>query len=186
MGLFRLFLALVVAADHWRNFALNSPPIDDYFKLGFNAGYAVFFFYAISGFLITYTLSRNYDRSADGTLEFYRKRFIRIFSLYWPLVIVAFLIVPYAWTRFVSAEPLDVFTQIFLIGMDWSIPFSSYPAPHTAAAVNGIGQAWTLGAELVFYLMAPWLMRSWKVSAVLLVPSLAIRWSFVIALGTAP
>jgi hypothetical protein len=50
---------LVVAADHWRIAALR-PEIarlfDDKMKCGFNAGYAVMFFYIISGFLITFTL----------------------------------------------------------------------------------------------------------------------------------
>jgi peptidoglycan/LPS O-acetylase OafA/YrhL len=185
MGIVRLFLAWVVAADHWRTFAVDrgSSAIDDHYKLGFNAGYAVFFFYVISGFLITYTLTRNYDRDLPGTLAFYRRRFIRIFSLYWPLVIIALLMVPYAWTWFSSASPLDLWTNVFLIGMDWSIPFASYPAPHNAAAVNGLGQAWTLGAELTFYLMAPALMRSWRIGAALLVASLAVRWTFVITLG---
>ena len=83
MGLVRLFLALVVAADHWRTAMLapHSIPIEDHYKLGFNAGYAVMFFYVISGFLITYTLSRNYTHDLPGALSFYRKRFIRIFSL---------------------------------------------------------------------------------------------------------
>ena len=62
MGLVRFFLALVVAVDHWRVIVLHEKCIllDDVVKFGFNAGYAVMFFYVISGFLITYTLTRNY------------------------------------------------------------------------------------------------------------------------------
>ena len=76
MGLVRLFLALVVAGDHWRVIELPSlsPHMDDHLKLGFNSGYAVLFFYVISGFLITYTLSRNYSRDLSGVREFYRQR----------------------------------------------------------------------------------------------------------------
>ncbi|HET9395217.1 MAG TPA: hypothetical protein VFO36_04095, partial [Nitrospiraceae bacterium] len=68
MGLIRLFLALVVAVDHWRVIVLNEKSIflDDVVKFGFNAGYAVMFFYVISGFLITYTLTRNYKRDRSG------------------------------------------------------------------------------------------------------------------------
>ena len=49
MGLIRLFLACVVAADHWRKAALepHSLYLTDYFKLGFNSGYAVMFFYVM-------------------------------------------------------------------------------------------------------------------------------------------
>jgi peptidoglycan/LPS O-acetylase OafA/YrhL len=182
MGLVRLFLALVVAADHWRMFALapRSIDIEDQFKLGFNAGYAVMFFYVISGFLITYTLTRNYRRDLPGTLAFYKNRFIRIFALYWPLVIISFCLVPAAWEWFITNNLGDKFTNIFLLGIDWRIAFSE---THNRAAVNGLGQAWTLGAELVFYLMAPLLMRSWKIGLALLCLSLAIRAAFVIANG---
>src|SRR5713226_8739342 len=90
MGAIRLFLALVVACDHWRASVLTprNIPIDDVIKLGFDSGHAVMFFYVISGFLITYTLSRNYEPNLGGTLLFYRNRFIRIFSLYWPTALL--------------------------------------------------------------------------------------------------
>lgn len=185
MGIVRLFLAWVVAADHWRILILvpRSIPVDDQIKFGFNAGYAVMFFYVISGFLITYTLARNYERDLSGALSFYRNRFIRIFSLYWPLVIVSFVLIDFAWEWFVSAGLADKLTGIFLLGMDWRIAFASYPQTHNRAAINGLGQAWTLGAELAFYVIAPLLMRSWKIGAVLLVASLAVRMAFVIASG---
>jgi hypothetical protein len=81
MGLVRLFLAFVVAVDHWRVTFLipRDVNIDDAWKFGFNPGYAVMFFYVISGFLITYTLMRNYRPGLAGVAAFYRNRFIRIF-----------------------------------------------------------------------------------------------------------
>jgi peptidoglycan/LPS O-acetylase OafA/YrhL len=186
MGVFRLFLALVVAVDHWRAHILapTSIPSDVNYTLGFNAGYAVMFFYVISGFLITYTLTRNYDRSLSGTLKFYRKRFIRIFALYWPLVLVCFLVVDIAWIAFVGANPLDKAVSLFLFGADWLIWAANefgFPANVT---IQGLWQAWTLGAELTFYLMAPFLLRSWKIGALLMVVSLATRMAFVLTLGT--
>ena len=68
MGLVRLFLALVVAADHWWVIVLVPMGIapEDSYKFGFNNGYAVMFFYVISGFLITYTLRRNYRHDLGG------------------------------------------------------------------------------------------------------------------------
>lgn len=75
-------------------------------------------------------------------------------------------------------------TIIFLIGMDWRIPFASYPAEHWAAASSAMGQAWTLGAELTFYLVAPLLMRSWKVAVLVLVTSFGVRAAFVMEAPT--
>ena len=174
MGLVRLFLAWVVVIDHWYVMtpAIQVLPFDDRVKFGFNAGYAVMFFYVISGFLITYALSRKYG---DDFPSFYKARFIRIFSLYWPLVLVAFLVLPGAWAEFVSGSVADKATGLLLLGMDWRVAFASYPEYHWAAAIKGLAPAWTLGAELTFYLMAPLLMRSWKIGAVLLVMSLGAR-----------
>jgi peptidoglycan/LPS O-acetylase OafA/YrhL len=185
MGAIRIFLAWVVVADHWRVVALapRSIPIEDYFKAGFNAGYAVLFFYVISGFLITYTLTRNYNLDAAGTFAFYRRRAIRIFSLYWPMVVLAFLLIAGAWADFLAKNFWDKLTSLFLLGADWRLAFASYPGPHWAATVAGLEPAWTLGAELTFYLAAPLLLRSWKVAAVLLLASFGLRAAIVIALG---
>jgi len=185
MGAVRLFLALVVAADHWRVLMLDPRGIivTQRLQFGFNASYAVMFFYVISGFLITYTLSANYERSTQGAAAFYRNRIARIFSLYWPLVLVAFLTHEHAWSDFISSSAADQFTGLFLLGIDWRIAFAAYPEEHWQAAIAGLHQSWTLGAELVFYLAAPLLMSSWRVGAAVLAMSLAIRAAFVAAFG---
>jgi peptidoglycan/LPS O-acetylase OafA/YrhL len=186
MGLMRLFLAMVVAADHWWFNMLHPKAIivEDEYKLGFNSGYAVMFFYVISGFLITYTLTRNYKPNLEGTATFYRNRFIRIYSLYWPMVVLTFLVVSGAWAQFLAVDTWDKLTGIFLVGMDWRLSFASYPHANFAAGIRGLEQAWTLGAELVFYLLAPLLMRYWKVAVFLLVASFGARAYFVAAYGT--
>jgi len=187
VGLVRLFLACVVAAGHWRILKLipRSIEIEDTVLFGFNAGYAVMFFYVISGFLITYTLSCNYDYNIRGVLKFYTNRAIRIFSLYWPVVALAFILIDHSWAQFWTATFPDKLTGVFLLGLDWRVAFASYPATHFEAAINGLQQAWTLGAELTFYVMAPLLMRSWRIGLVLLVSSLVLRAAFVWQLGPA-
>lgn len=181
MGVMRLFLALVVAADHWRVIQLAPLGItfEDYYKLGFNAGYAVMFFYVISGFLITFTLIRNYSQDLGGVSAFYRNRFIRIFSLYWPMVLLSFLLIPGVWTEF-GAALWDKATGLFLFGIDWRLSFASYPKPYWPAAIGSLHQAWTLGAELTFYLLAPLLLRSWRVAAAVLIASFGLRAMFVL------
>ena len=94
---------------------------------------------------------------------------------------MALCVVDYAWDWFVSESLVDKFTGIFLLGMDWRIAFRSAPDSHPA--INGLGQAWTLSAELTFYLMAPLLLRSWKIAAALLLGSFALRMAFVVAHG---
>jgi peptidoglycan/LPS O-acetylase OafA/YrhL len=187
MGLIRLFLALVVAADHWwlnMMVVRHSIGFHDAYKFGFNAGYAVMFFYVISGFLITYTLMRNYRWDRSGFARFYRNRFIRIYSLYWSMVILMFVLVGHSWEVFLRADIWDKLTGIFLIGQDWRISFLTDPATRYSAAITGMQQSWTLAAELTFYVVAPFLMRSWKIGAALLLISFGVRACFVAALGT--
>jgi peptidoglycan/LPS O-acetylase OafA/YrhL len=181
MGAIRLFLAFVVAAGHWVERGLSFPerPWTDRLLFGFNAGYAVMFFYVISGFLITYTLSRNYERSLSGAARFYQNRFIRIFALYWPMAILALSTVDSAWRNFVSFDLIDKLTGLFLLGIDWRLMFTAHPDNRWDAALPGLHQAWTLGAELTFYILAPLLMRSWKIGAVLLLLSVGLRAAFI-------
>jgi peptidoglycan/LPS O-acetylase OafA/YrhL len=155
MGAIRLFLALVVATDHTRSLLMIPLHMDvpNRFELGVNAGYAVMYFYVISGFLMGYVLKNNYPPSRAGTLNFYQARFIRIFSLYWPVMILALLLVPGAAISFYHSGPLSIFVDTFLIGMDWNWAFG-------ISAVAYLGQSWTLGAELTFYALAPFILRS--------------------------
>jgi peptidoglycan/LPS O-acetylase OafA/YrhL len=71
-------------------------------------------------------------------------------------------------------------SALFLIGMDWQLA-----AGVKDSSIGGLWQAWTLGAELVFYLSAPLLMRSWKIGATLLVLSLGYRLGYVALNGPA-
>jgi peptidoglycan/LPS O-acetylase OafA/YrhL len=190
MGAVRLFLALVVVIDHWRAVILQpmlgvdlTADQERFVKLGFNGGYAVLFFYMISGFLITYTLTANYEDNVAGSLKFYRNRVIRIFSVYWPMIVLSFIVYPPGLSEFVGAAIADKFTNLFLLGVDWRVAFATYPTAHFAAAPFLLHQAWTLGAELGFYLLAPLIVRSWKITAVLLAGSLALRLWFVATLG---
>lgn len=185
MGAVRLFLAIVVCVGHWQavELAPKDIAIPGRLLLGFNAGYAVLFFYVISGFLITFTLSKNYEPSASGLGKFYFNRFVRIFSVYWPLVVLALLTIPPAQERFSSAAIIDKFTALFLFGTDWRVSFGAPGGQYFGGNIVGMNQAWTLGAELTFYMFAPLLLRNWKLATALLVMSLALRAAFVLTLG---
>jgi peptidoglycan/LPS O-acetylase OafA/YrhL len=184
MGLIRLFFALVVATDHWRTFVLKPRSINvdelDYFKSGFNAGYAVMFFYVTSGFLITYTLIRNHNRDVAGDVAFYRNRFIRIFSLYWPMVLVAFLLLPGAWQQFLAENVRDQITSLTLFGMDvrWRSHRTRKRVPATIYGSSGLDSAPKRSST--------WprlLLRSWKTAVAVLCASFGLRAVMVILIG---
>ena len=174
MGLVRLFLAFIVAADHFRDSALRPLDVDmsPLFKLGMNAGFAVMFFYMISGFLISTALATKYDRR---TGDFYVNRLIRIFSMYWVVLAIMFVFNPTVRSTFAAISWPDKFTNLFLLGADWRVAFASYPNVHVNALPLWMFQAWTLGAELTFYALAPFLLRRWKVALAILVASAITR-----------
>jgi peptidoglycan/LPS O-acetylase OafA/YrhL len=173
MGLIRLFLALVVAGDHFTVLTLLRPGIT---KDGIqqwiymNAGFAVMFFYVISGFLISYALSNKYHYSTAGTIDFFKSRAVRIFSLYWPL----FLICLFFWGGKGEWSLRDIFVNVFLIGGDWLLAFQAYPIEKTPF-LPSLGQVWSVSAELTFYLLAPFVLRSLPATVSLVVFSLATR-----------
>jgi peptidoglycan/LPS O-acetylase OafA/YrhL len=177
MGAIRLFLALVVAVDHLRLIILHPLGIDtlEYWKLGMNAGFAVMFFYVISGFLMSLVLGGKYEPTAAGTLRFYQNRFVRIFSLYWPIVALIFICLPSARDEFIASSLADKLTNLFIFGADWRIAFADYPAFHWAATPTALHQAWTLAPELTFYALAPFLLRSWKAVLIFLFLSVGTR-----------
>lgn len=184
MGLIRLFLACVVVVDHLRVLVMKGNHIsaDHYIaypELGVNAGYAVIYFYVISGFLISYSLTHNHEQDAAGVIDFYKARFIRIFSLYWPLLAMICLMLGGIKGSSFSAK----FTGIFLFGADWFTCFGDYPRQDFSQFPLYLGQAWSIGAELTFYAFAPLLIRSVPAAICVLCLSLACRISFVSVYG---
>jgi peptidoglycan/LPS O-acetylase OafA/YrhL len=177
MGLLRLFLALVVALSHLQNDYLSGYgfAVDWHWFLGINAGFAVMWFYMISGFLISMVLEKKYPRSVAGILSFYAARIVRIFSLYWPILFIFIIFFIKIRQKFFDASYFDQFTNIFLFGADWRFAFAAYPNLHADALPTELWQAWTLGAELTFYALAPLLLRSWKLTVGLLILSGIIR-----------
>jgi peptidoglycan/LPS O-acetylase OafA/YrhL len=185
VGLVRLFLALVVVFDHARASCLRPLKLDVnvLYALGLNAGYAVMYFYIISGFLVGYALRNKYPASAEGSITFYKNRFIRIFSLYWPTAFLVLAFIPESREIFLRNTLIDKFTNIFLLGADWNVGFSHYPERNDAAVILQLYQSWTLGAELTFYMLAPWILRSHRLSIGFFVLSAVIRAAIVYKLG---
>jgi peptidoglycan/LPS O-acetylase OafA/YrhL len=178
MGGLRLFLALVVLSGHVRTNVLEPAalPMSWGTTLGFNAGYALMLFYVISGFMISFALSEKYAPDRAGTLAFFRGRFVRIFSLYWPMMALCLLIVPAARVGFAAATPLDQLSDIVLLGIDWRTFVASLADAHPwTATIVSLEPSWSLGAELAFYVVAPWLLRSWRAAAAAAAVSIVTR-----------
>src|SRR5438105_988234 len=96
MGAFRLFLAFAVLQSHVRSFILtpNGINVNNTLSLGVNGGYAVIFFFIVSGFLISFVLEEKYWQ-LGGTQKFFIARFIRIYPLWWSVWIFSACVFSY-------------------------------------------------------------------------------------------
>ena len=162
MGAIRLFLALAVLQSHVYAQFLRPAQlyVNNGLALGVNGGYAVAFFFVISGFLISFVLEQKYDEPG-GAWAFYRARALRIYPLWWCLYLIVPFITMDGLAQFVSRRHIyDLITGFFLYGSDWLLSFKAYPNQYTEPMPHGLELGWTLATELTFYLIAPFVLRS--------------------------
>ncbi len=198
MGLLRLLLALAVVADHagpafgWTALRMTGGPL------------AVQMFYVVSGFYMALVLNEKYLGSG-AWWAFAKSRAVRLFPMYWAglllTLLVGFALLLGGW----SFEPLArwfgpdttpdlpsaaalALVQVTLIGQDAAVftavePGSGAlfatprPFEHDGAAYRYmlVPQAWTVGLELMFYALAPLLVRRRGAVVTCLLASLALR-----------
>lgn len=126
----------------------------------FNLGsLGVYFFFVLSGFLITYLLL--VEKEKTGTIEikkFYMRRILRIWPLYYLILVIGFFVLPNFSSiniNYLTNSFKDNFgtNLILYITMLPNLAFALFPAvPH-------IGQAWSIGVEEQFYLLWPILVK---------------------------
>jgi peptidoglycan/LPS O-acetylase OafA/YrhL len=121
---------------------------------------------------MSYVLDSKYPRTKPGTYKFYKSRVLRIYPLWWAMLVFSTETVSAAWLH---RSPLGVFSAIFLFGSDWLVPFAHYPDQYFGFFPFRTEIGWTLGAEMTFYLLAPWLLRSDRLAFAALVGSMAVR-----------
>ncbi|WP_428568575.1 MAG: acyltransferase family protein [Solidesulfovibrio sp. DCME] len=179
MGLVRFLLAVTVVINH-------TGPL---YGLVFTDAYmAIKVFFIISGFYMALILSEKYTGPGRCRL-FYTNRFLRLFPVYWVVLCVslavslafkyglhtALLLGPWqTWLGRLSPGTVAalVAANVGILGQD--LLFFSHLDPATGTlslaadalyrAVPAwffllIPQAWTISLELVFYMLAPWLVR---------------------------
>lgn len=188
VGTLRTLFALAVVFGH-------SWPSGIVFVGGRNA---VQLFYVISGFLISYVLV---EKKAYSKLrDFYANRYLRLYPIYFCVALLTFgamLLLGIAsskpssfWLVYenapASADLLLILSNTFLFGQDW-VMFSGVENNALVFARNFlqsevvlyqgliVPQAWTLGVELTFYLIAPLVLPRRKLIYLLLILSIGLR-----------
>jgi peptidoglycan/LPS O-acetylase OafA/YrhL len=123
---------------------------------------AVTLFFVLSGYLITYLLLVEKQRSGHiDVRRFYVRRILRIWPLYFLVVLLAFLVLPrlewFQMPRYTAAlaENFAITFPLFLLFLP-QLALSIYdPVPFAEPA-------WSIGVEEQFYLLWPALMRRSK------------------------
>lgn len=131
----RFFAALVVVLNHiTREFA----PIPGVSTLAVMGTTGVGFFFALSGFILTWNA-----RDGDTPTSFYRRRFARVYPMHF--VTLAMAIPVLLWTGSLITAP-EVLTNVLLI-QSW--------APDRNIYFGMNAPSWSLACEMFFYLIFP-------------------------------
>lgn len=160
----RFFSALAVIIHHteqikswigiknsWHNGSINLMG-----KLG------VVMFFVLSGFLITYLLleEKSYTRSIS-VKKFYIRRILRIWPLYFLIIILSFFLFPKI--QYLEVSNWQDFTyQNFIYKISLYIFFLPNLVPYLFAGGYYCGICWSIGQEEQFYLVWPWLVKKFK------------------------
>ncbi len=135
-GTYRTLLALMVVAQH-----LGGVPL-----IG---GYAVFGFYSLSGYLMTFIMQNNYGYTLSGVSRYATNRFLRIYPIYWVSIAFSAILIFFVGEQFSYDYhksmyfPQNVVELIKNILLFLSVRESPRLTP----------SAWALTVEIFFYIL---------------------------------
>ena len=192
MGTLRALFAIAVVLAHSYGFV---------FVGGKNA---VQLFYMISGFLISYVLVER--KVYKSTRSFYINRYLRLYPIYFVVALLSLVAFVFAAAigkevgffkvyhdAPLAANILLVVSNAAIFFQDW-VMFSAIQSGELVFSANFlksqvvlypgllVPQAWTLGVELTFYLIAPFVLVRKQVLLLLLALSIALR-AYLLYLG---
>jgi peptidoglycan/LPS O-acetylase OafA/YrhL len=116
----------------------------------------VVFFFVLSGFLITYLLMiEKRERGSIQIGKFYLRRILRIWPLYFLLVILGFFVLPeIEWFRLIPQE--DQFYKHYLLNLIcYVLMLPNLAFSIVMEGAPNLGHLWSVGVEEQFYLFWP-------------------------------
>ena len=147
------------------------------FSLFGNGFLGVNFFFVLSGFLITYLLIK--EKMRNGTIHiinFWIRRILRIWPLYFACVLYGFVIFPY--TKIMAgAQPNETANIWYYLGFISNFDYINKGLPDSP----GLGVLWSVAIEEQFYLVWPVILslfaarKFWIPLVIILAGSLVFR-----------
>jgi peptidoglycan/LPS O-acetylase OafA/YrhL len=143
LNFIRFILAIGVILYHY---GINYYPFNlPYFKvLILNSSFRVSFFFFISGFVMSMVYSKQISTLTAG--HFYKRRFTRIFPVYWLAFIWTILVVVFL----NHASPRGLNIILHFLGMQ---------SLYSGHVLDLNFTTWSISVELFFYLLFPFLLR---------------------------
>lgn len=146
----RFFAAFLVVMHHAETIRKKHelPNLQD-LGLFRNGDNAVTFFFVLSGFLITYLLLKENKKTATISIKsFYIKRMLRIWPLYFLMVIIGTLVVPFAFEMLhINYQMPYTFSQVWFYFLFFLPGLVTFIFGH-----HLLEPLWSIGIEEVFYL----------------------------------
>src|SRR5690606_11355154 len=119
---------------------------------------AVSFFFVLSGFLITYLLMAEKKKTGHVAIkEFYVRRILRIWPVYYLVVIVCLFLVPLVFDM--SLLGINLYDNNFWVKVGLFFLVLPNLVRLFSPSIAGANQLWTIGVEEQFYLVWPVFVR---------------------------
>ncbi|MCW2262809.1 MULTISPECIES: acyltransferase family protein [Sphingobacterium] len=151
LNAFRFFAALLVLFHHGEVIRTKNDFITyEHFSFFQNGTTAVKFFFVLSGFLISYLLLKEQDQKKTISIKnFYLKRVIRIWPLYFLLVAIGIVIFPFLF------QVLHInYSFPYTIGQVWLLFVLFLPSIVTFTYGSHLLEPlWSIGVEEWFYII---------------------------------
>lgn len=147
----RFIAAFLVVLHHAETIRLKYElPNLHHIGLFRNGDNAVTFFFVLSGFLITYLLLKEHNRTQTISIKnFYVKRVLRIWPLYFLLVLIGTILVPFAFeVLHINYEMPYNFQQVWAYFIFFLPGLVTFFFGH-----HPLEPLWSIGIEEVFYLI---------------------------------
>jgi peptidoglycan/LPS O-acetylase OafA/YrhL len=142
---------------HWPNYYENAPMVQQLGILGVNL------FFVLSGFLITYLLlAEEFFFKKISIRKFYVRRILRIWPLYFLIVLLAFFVLPHIQIFILPGFEKDYIHANFILRLVLYLAFLPNLAQALLGIVPYVSHTWSIGTEEQFYLMWPLFLKYLK------------------------